>query len=322
MTAIVSTDDIAPRDRLHWWGDLVWKLIGRLESDAYGDADFRGRIEHQSIGYVQMCRLDVSRHRVVRTPGLIRRSDQAYFKIVAQLRGQACFEQNGRSVWLRPGDWSIYDTSLAYTVRNPEAVEQLVVMVPKERLIDRHLSRRVPFGELTVQRFCGDRGVSRMAYDMMNSMFDADAQLNGAQGDAVADALVQLLQLSLLERAGSPTALSQRELLRDRIRGYVRRHLRDPDLSLDRIARELGCSKRHLHGTFTSDDGTLADYILLRRLDACMRDLRDPALAAQPITEIALAWGFNSPSHFSRVFKKRFGLSPSDVRAGGRTLAA
>jgi hypothetical protein len=68
----------------------------------------------------------------VRTPQLIRSSDRAFIKVVAQLRGRACFEQCGRKAWLAPGEWSVYDTAQPYSVTNPEAVEQLVLL-PKDR---------------------------------------------------------------------------------------------------------------------------------------------------------------------------------------------
>ena len=32
---------------------------------------------------------------------------------------------------------------------------------------------------------------------------------------------------------------------------------------------------------------------------------------ARSISEVAYAWGFNSPAHFSRAFKKQFGMCPS-----------
>ena len=103
----VSTDAVPARDRLHLWGDAVWRLIGGLESDAFGDDAFAGHITSGQAGYVNLCQLDVSRHRVVRTPSLIRGSDRAYIKVVAQLEGRACFEQNGRQVWLSPGGFRL-----------------------------------------------------------------------------------------------------------------------------------------------------------------------------------------------------------------------
>jgi len=39
----------------------------------------------------------------------------------------------------------------------------------------------------------------------------------------------------------------------------------------------------------------------------------------RPITDIALSWGFNSPSHFSRVFREHTGKSPSEFRAASPT---
>jgi len=50
------------------------------------------------------------------------------------------------------------------------------------------------------------------------------------------------------------------------------------------------------------------------RLDACRRDFQSQEHAARSITDIALSWGYNSPAHFCRVFRKQFGASPSEWR--------
>ncbi len=65
----------------------------------------------------------------------------------------------------------------------------------------------------------------------------------------LADALSHLLQLAMLEKSGRPTDVTHRELLRDRIKQYVQTHLRDPDLSIHRIALALNCSKRWCHSS-------------------------------------------------------------------------
>ncbi|MCD2456656.1 helix-turn-helix transcriptional regulator, partial [Staphylococcus aureus] len=84
---------------------------------------------------------------------------------------------------------------------------------------------------------------------------------------------------------------------------------------IDRIAKALNCSKRSLHAVFELEETTLADYIQAQRLQACRRDLLSEEFSGSSITEIALSWGYNSPSHFSRVFKQHFGASPSELRA-------
>ena len=56
--------------------------------------------------------------------------------------------------------------------------------------------------------------------------------------------------------------------------------------------------------------------ILRRRLEECAMQLRDPIWARRTITEIAFSWGFNNATHFARVFREKYGLSPRDYRAG------
>ena len=128
------------------------------------------------------------------------------------------------------------------------------------------------------------------------------------------DLILELVRLSLLELAGRGTATTQLEAFKDRIRDFIGQHLRDPLLSIDRIAQALNCSKRHLHNAFADEEDSLAHYILRRRLQACMRDLNNPALAPRTITDIALSWGFNNSAHFSRVFREHTGLSSRAFR--------
>jgi AraC-like DNA-binding protein len=57
-----------------------------------------------------------------------------------------------------------------------------------------------------------------------------------------------------------------------------------------------------------------APHISLGSLAQCQRDLASPILAHRHVSEIAFAWGFNDVSHFGRVFRERYGLSPRDFR--------
>ena len=317
-SSVVTAADLALGDRLHLWGDMVWRLIGGLESDAFGDENFHGAIEHGEIGHSKLCKLAVTKHRVVRTPGLIRHSERGFLKVVVQLSGNACFEQNGRRVWLAPGEWSVYDTTRAYSVHNPGDVEQLVLMVPKDELD----CRRLPLEDLMVQRFSGRRGISRLACETALAAFDsmaAPAPLAGGLTADTADRLADLLLQSLLERNGQDTSLSLRTALRDRADAYIRRNLADPALSVAGIAAALNCSKRHLHNAFASEADSVGAHLLNRCLEACRRDLEDARGKRRSIAEIALSWGFNNAAHFSRVFRDRYGHAPRDYRAASES---
>ena len=87
---------------------------------------------------------------------------------------------------------------------------------------------------------------------------------------------------------------------------FIHDHLRDPDLSIDQISVALGCSKRYLHMLFSDRGLTVSEYIWRARLLNCRQDLETQC--NKTITDVAFSWGFSSSSHFSRVFRKYFGL--------------
>ena len=72
---------------------------------------------------------------------------------------------------------------------------------------------------------------------------------------------------------------------------------------------------RYLHLLFSRFGTTVSRWILERRLERCRREL----VVTGPhknITEVAFKWGFNDAAHFSRVFKKRYGVPPREYRGG------
>jgi AraC family transcriptional activator of tynA and feaB len=111
-----------------------------------------------------------------------------------------------------------------------------------------------------------------------------------------------------------------RATLRERAKAYIGRHIREADLSVDKIAAALGCSKRYLHLVFNAGEETVSEYVWRRRLEGCRAELSDPALRLT-LTQIAHAWGFNSSAHFSRAFKERYGIPPSAHRLQGSAAA-
>lgn len=305
-----STDQVAPQDRIPYWNGLIWQLLGRLRSEAHSDGAFCGRLLHCDAGDVRLCRLSASSHRVTRTPDLIRQDDRGLLKVVFQIAGSTWFEQGGRKTLLQPGEWSIYDTMKSYTVSNTSDIEQLVLLAPREKVLAAHLNP----DELLVQRYDARSGIGRLAGELLHKAFDEIESCSSESAEAIGDAVTQLLRQSLMERAGRPTSLSLREALRDRIKTYILRNLRDPNLSIGRIAAALRCSKRSLHKAFSNDGATLSDTIWRLRLEHCRRDLVSPACAWKSITEIAFSWGFSSATHFSKAFKDAYGMSPKAYR--------
>lgn len=84
-------------------------------------------------------------------------------------------------------------------------------------------------------------------------------------------------------------------------------------LTLGGIAEALHISQYHLHHIFKRMTGlTPTQYLLQTRLTEAKRLLEETNLN---VIEVALSVGFVSVAHFSTVFRKRLGQSPSMHRS-------
>ena len=106
--------------------------------------------------------------------------------------------------------------------------------------------------------------------------------------------------------------MGQSDLYHQRINAvidHIRTHLTD-DLSLAALAEIAYFSPFHFHRIFKTLTGeTVADLTLRLRLERAVALLRSSR--RMRVSAAALDSGFISTAHFSRVFKKRYGLSPS-----------
>jgi AraC-like DNA-binding protein len=124
--------------------------------------------------------------------------------------------------------------------------------------------------------------------------------------------LIALLVADLLE----PHRTAASDLGNDlmvRIRSHIEENLMDPDLSPDSIAHHI--SLRYLHKLFHSGGTTVGTYVRQRRLAACRLDLGRSWNRRRTVAAVAQTWGFANPSHFSRLFRQTYGLSPSEWQA-------
>jgi len=89
---------------------------------------------------------------------------------------------------------------------------------------------------------------------------------------------------------------------------YVDAHLAGP-VRLEDIARAVGLTRMHFAAQFRAATGVRPhDYLLHRRIERAKLLL---VQSETTIVDIALAVGFQSQAHFSTVFKRHVGDSPS-----------
>jgi AraC-like DNA-binding protein/mannose-6-phosphate isomerase-like protein (cupin superfamily) len=164
-----------------------------------------------------------------------------------------------------------------------------------------------------------------------DDLVDAEADLRRLQGECeepqlgsarLVEALVGCLVVGLArhQRAEAPAA-DHRPGVADELRAavrYVDLHFREP-ISLADAARRAHLSPNYFSERFREYTGSSFQlYLQERRLRFASSLLTSTSLS---VTEVCHAAGFNSLSHFGRVYRRRYGIPPSD-RSGGRAAAS
>lgn len=97
-----------------------------------------------------------------------------------------------------------------------------------------------------------------------------------------------------------------------RVLDYIEKHL-DDDLDLETMSGVAAFSKFHFHRQFKALFGvSVHRYIQLARLRRASQQLVDGD--ADSVTDVAVGAGYSAPDAFARVFRQRFGQSPSSFR--------
>src|SRR3954468_252909 len=302
----LSTSGLTPRKQIQCWTDALTELCGQFDIDPLAGSSFEARIDYATVSRLKLCHIEASQHRIALPNARQRAGEHPYVKILFQTFGVSHFEQNGRRIDLMPGDCLAYDVSCPHTIISPSLTRHDVVIVPRELLQERgfHLAK------LPACKISARTGSGRIAHEFVHAALSEAQKLSPHPAIGVADTLIDLLLLPLREvdaafDRGGPAVLYVRA------QAFIREHLRDPDLSIDQISAALGCTKRYLHMLFSDRGTTVSDYIWQARLRNCRQELESHN--GKTITDVAFSWGFSSSSHFSRVFRKYFGMAPSSV---------
>lgn len=93
---------------------------------------------------------------------------------------------------------------------------------------------------------------------------------------------------------------------------YIEAHIQE-ELTAEEISDFVGYSVYHFCRIFCAIQGLpVMDYVRLRRLSLAGMELKK----GRKVIDVALAWGFETASGFSKAFRKAFGCSPSAYAAG------
>jgi len=307
--AVFSTHDVGAEERAEYWNGITTRYFGPIETSATDLSAFSAVLTTRPVAFLQTYHIAGSGHQVWRPKSNAGAVPDA-IKLLLQIGGRCRVEQGGRAVDLQPGSWCVYDSWRPYGISNFGDIEQIVIQIPRNQIIDRSLLR-------LDQPFLADPDQSAMAQIAASFIRSyTDPALAACDGDEfLAQTTVGFVH-QVLHADGSQRRAPQNlsSALRARIRQYILSHLSNPDLSIDRIATAMGCSKRYLHQVFAPGDLTIERHIWQLRIEQCCKALVDRAQSEKSVSAIAFEWGFNSSAHFSRLFKSQVGVAPSFYR--------
>ncbi|MGI5292605.1 helix-turn-helix domain-containing protein [Nonomuraea polychroma] len=312
MAVLIRTSDLPAKRRHDAWRSLVCDTLGPLDLRIDPDAPLRGEIEMGRLGSVGVGRVRTSTpHSVHRTAGLIHRDNPDLYRVVLALSGSPRLAQDDRYTQLSRGEFAIYDFTRPYELAYDSAVQLAVFSFPHDVLA-------LPAGsvaELTALPISADSGTGALAVPLLRRVatdYDTYAPASAARLSAVVTDLISTAVAERLELTRSLPADTRQRTLLLRVHAFIEQRLGEIDLDPGMIASAHHISVRYLHRLFETENTTVAAWIRQRRLERCRAELARGG--DEPVSAIAARYGLPDSAHFSRLFRRAYGMPPAEYR--------
>jgi len=188
--------------------------------------------------------------------------------------------------------------------------EILHVTVPTH-LLRQHLSGEIA----TSAALPGDCGEVNVARRILSEVFEDSDALSLSSCQVLVETACKLIGNALAssaEPAGCKRSLGEVRL--GEVLRFIEIHLSDPNLCMAMVSAGCGVSQRYLSLLLQGTGQTFSELVWSKRLELARDWLSRADPRAIAISEIAYGVGFKSTAHFSRKFKRVFGVNPSDFR--------
>jgi len=299
--------------RLDSWSEILatTHLAFDISATHRTPATFAGAVTRRAIDDLMLVDCAASPFRGRRTAAAVGSGGAAPHENILGFqfvwKGVERVREGSRELMLTPGDIVLWDGLLPTDVEIVKPFYKRTLMFPRDRV----LAVCPRLADSKALPPLDHSGPARLLVRYMNAIAVELPTLEPAASAAAATAALELLRAAV--EPGLPTGRSaERAALRAEIRRYVRTHLQEPSLGPVSIARAFSISVRALHALFEDADASVAVLVRNERLARCLEDLRQRNGGS--VTDIAFRWGFCDAAHFSRVFKREFGTTPSEVR--------
>lgn len=308
-----STDRISEPERFGAWSEKMRSLHMDWDLATPVEQGYSARIRYRGMGNLKIAEVCCSAFGGRHVPSS---AGNGLVGIQLQLSGRMACTYGQEQFAIGPGDLFVWDGDRSGTFESDGEHQQLSLLMPGTRVPKSIMSTLERSRPLATSPGSGELSL------VAGQLRGIASELDQLSDDAVNRAVNGLLDL--LDSALAPdqeASSGQRATLLAEIQKYITEHLEDRQLSVGSIAAAHWISVRTLHMIFAESGTSVARSILQQRLERCRRDLAS-ASETTTVTSVAFRWGFSDTAHFSRTFKKEFGVPPTAVMPQFRTPSA
>ena len=313
----LSTESVPVRERLPMWREVFGQAMVRLEIEPVGDAPFHAEGALCTLPGVAHASVTTSAADFTRTRRLIA-TDPDPVERLYLISADAPVEvaQGGKTHLLAVGDAIFVRGGEVNRIRGPgrNRLTNIAVAIDALRAVcpgaDDLAMRVVPRHSELLGLLHGYVEVARLHAGSAGGV--AGALVAGHVRD-----LFRAIAMSDANRAAVVEPAGVKAARRRAIKADIAARLRDPRLDAGGVAARGGISPRYVRRLFQEEGTSFSAYVLGERLELAHRLLLHPGGAARTITAVAYACGFGDLSYFSRSFRSRFGMTPSELRGAG-----
>lgn len=298
------------------YNDIIHDAIGpladvnplKIENGAAKNSNYSGLLQLHAFGGLTYFRLRGENMIYTRSRKHIASSDTDDFYIVAALGSGTNNVSTERQYTTNRGDCIILDLAHPLAGHCFSKVDNSQVVLPKQALQQHGFSMNPGEGLLLPGSAPGGAMLSSAIISLGASLKNATPQ----QAMSAANRLPGLISHLMAPQEFSADSPEVRSVTLAAMMEYIERNLSDPNLGVTTLFKAFHTSRSAVYRLFAAEGGVAA-YILRRRLHACYLELALNPSRAKRIIDIAVKWGFNNHSHFTRIFHKAYGLTPSSL---------
>ena len=246
-----------------------------------------------------------------RTPAHIARGGLDHYQILICFEGEMWFGSGQREITVRPGDICLIDMAHPNrtVLRSGSGTTRMMATILQRSMLAPRLAHP---DAATATLLPASHPHARLLADHFAAL-----TLNPEPESGPVEATIEAIADIMAAAAGAADTVerverAERHLYLAMIKRYIAGHLSDA-LTAEELCDRFQISRASLYRLFEADGG-LAHYISEQRLNFALRLLISPAAQDRRLIDLAVELHFSSDSTFIRAFRRKFGLTPGELR--------